>query len=240
MKTAGNTGFLFFTDMVIDNRARLDPVEMRHAVTVLRYRAGDPLELTDGCGNLYHGRISDIGRREAWVEIEGTMKQERPAYAVHVAIAPTKQFERMGWCIEKLTELGVRSITPLICVRSERQKWNGDRARKVMISALKQSRQVFLPDCNRPKAFSEVIREIAPDRMRYLAIQGPESVPAYGHYPPGSDVMICIGPEGDFSGEEYQQACDAGFVPLSLGSNRLRTETAAVVAVATIHALNLS
>lgn len=229
---------LFYITRIEENRACLQDDEFRHAVTVLRHKPGDALRFTDGKGQIFQGRITDVGRREAWVEIEHAERHGRQPYGLHLAVAPTKSFDRMAWCIEKLTEVGITQFTPLICARSERQKWKADRAEKVAISAMKQSQRAFLPECKPAIAFADFVSQVKPGPVRYIAMQGPESILAGGHYPPGHDVIILIGPEGDFSEEETRLAARNGFLPLSLGSHRLRTETAAVVAAVTIHTLN--
>jgi 16S rRNA (uracil1498-N3)-methyltransferase len=237
MNTSG-IDLLFYTDQIADGRAFLGPEEMRHAITVLRKHVGDELTFTDGKGMIYHGRIATVTKKETWLDILSMHEQKPQAYQVSIAVAPTKSFDRMAWCVEKLTEIGVHSIIPMLCERSERQKWNPERVKKIAVSAMKQSKRAFLPHCELPMRFSEVIQRAAPDSIKYIARLGPASTQAVRHYKQGSDVLILIGPEGDFTDKEIQMAFNAGFIPLSLGEYRLRTETAAVVAATTIHALN--
>lgn len=229
---------LFYTTEIDENRACLTDEEFRHAITVLRNKPGDALQFTDGKGHIFQGRLTDVGRREAWMEIESSEKRERQSFALHLAVAPTKSFDRMAWCIEKLTEVGITQFTPLICARSERQKWKPERAEKVAISAMKQSQRAFLPQCTPAVSFNDFVTNLGTGSERYLAVQSPESIVAIGHYPVGRDVIILIGPEGDFTEEEIRFATDNGFAHLSLGNHRLRTETAAVFAAVTIHTLN--
>ncbi len=231
------TGYLFYSTQIADGRACLNAEETRHAVKVLRHGVGDFLEFTDGKGVLYRGQITDIGHHETWLEIESSVVTVPLSYRLQLAVAPTKRFERMAWCVEKLTELGVQTIIPLLCARAERQRWNMDRIQKVMISAMKQSRHAYLPHCTEPVALEDLVHS-ADVQIRYIATQRTDSVAAKKHYRPGSDVMILIGPEGDFTDAEVSLAVTSGFTPLSLGDFRLRTETAAIVAAAGILTLN--
>lgn len=228
---------LFYTDQINGNQAHLTLDEMHHAVNVLRKKVGDTLTLTDGNGKFYESRIVEISKREAILEIESEEVQEPKPFQVRIAIAPTKSFDRMEWCVEKLTEIGITQIIPMLCERSERERWNQERIRKILLSAMKQSKRAYLPECTLPKKFKDVV-ESATTGQRFISMLHPQSVTAARHYTTGSDVLILIGPEGDFSGKEVGMAVDAGFTPLSLGDFRLRTETAALVAVTTIHALN--
>ena len=229
---------IFYTDRVEDGRACLGPEEMRHAVTVLRRKVGDEITFTDGLGTLYTGTLTDIGRREAWIEITTQVIDPLPVCRVHIALAPTKSFDRMAWSLEKLTEIGVSSVIPMFCQRSERHKWNRDRAEKVLISAMKQSRRTRIPECPEPLAFSDVVQQFSNCAHKYLAYLDDESVSLARHYQRAHDVVVLIGPEGDFTAGEVREARDAGFLPVILGDYRLRTETAAVVAAVTLLTLN--
>jgi 16S rRNA (uracil1498-N3)-methyltransferase len=229
---------LFYINQIDATRACLSGDEFRHAVTVLRRRVGAAIEFTDGLGNIYSGIIAEIRKKEAWIDINQIEAQPPASYHLHMVIAPTKSFDRMAWCIEKLTEVGIAAFTPLICARSERQKWNADRARKVALSAMKQSQRAWLPQCNEAVTFADFLANHDTSATRYMALKDNQSVRASGHYVPGSNVIILIGPEGDFSETEVGTAKQQGFVPLTLGSHRLRTETAALSAAVIIHNLN--
>ena len=135
MDTSG-IDLLFYTDQISDGRALLGQEEMRHAITVLRKHVGDELSFTDGKGTIYLGRIATVTKKETWLDIVSTHEQKAQAYQVSIAIAPTKSFDRIEWCVEKLTEIGVHSIIPMFCERSERQKWNPDRIQKIAVSAM--------------------------------------------------------------------------------------------------------
>lgn len=229
---------LFFADEIGAGRARLPADERHHAVNVLRMSTGDRIRCTNGKGVLCTGVISEITKHEVWVTTEHVEIASPPGCALHIAVAPVKQFSRMEWCLEKLTEIGVQSIIPVWCHRSERQKWNSERAEKALLNAMKQSRRLFLPDCPQPVTLSELLQQYNHDTMRYIACMREDTVDPLSHYTPGKDVLIVIGPEGDFTDEEIRQALDAGYVAMSLGDFRLRTETAAIVAATSIQLIN--
>jgi 16S rRNA (uracil1498-N3)-methyltransferase len=229
---------LFYINQIDAQRACLTGDEFRHAVTVLRRRVGDAVGFTDGKGRIYHGKFAEISKKEAWIDILDTEVQSPDAYQIHLAVAPTKSFDRMSWCLEKLTEVGISSFTPLICARSERQKWNADRARKVALSAMKQSKRAWLPECNEAIPFTNFLTQHDTEATRFIALKDAQSIGASGHYTLGSNVIILIGPEGDFTEGEVAEAKQQGFIPLTLGSHRLRTETAALAAAVIIHSLN--
>lgn len=235
---ASQIDLLFYSDHISGSRACLTAEEMHHAVNVLRRKVGDTLAFTDGRGMFYSGNITEVTKREAWIEIESAVEQKQQTYKVSIAVAPTKSFDRMEWCVEKLTEIGVQTIIPLLCERAERKKWNPDRIRKISISAMKQSKRAYLPECTVPMKVSEVVKNIPASTVKYIALQDAQSISGVRHYKPGSDVLILIGPEGDFTEIEISTATRAEFIPLSLGNFRLRTETAAIMAASTIQALN--
>jgi 16S rRNA (uracil1498-N3)-methyltransferase len=199
---------------------------------------GDSIAFTDGAGSLYAGVIREIGRSEVRIDINEKIFREKDAVHLTLAIAPTKSLDRMEWCLEKLTELGVLTIIPMRCARSERKNWNEARAAKILISAMKQSQRTWLPRCLPLTPFQEVLQMMQHDALKYIALKSDQSVKAAGHYQRGSDVFVLIGPEGDFTETETELAREAGCIALSLGEYRLRTETAAVVAAATFNILN--
>lgn len=231
---------LFYIPDVTGDQATVDGDELHHIVKVLRYKVGDEVHFTDGRGGLYRGTLTSVSKKRAIVEV-GDMERKDPVpFRISLSTALTKNVKRMEWCFEKVTELGVDAIIPLVCHRSERSKLPVNRMRKIIISAMKQSERVYLPELKAPMELEEVFK----DRRsavghRYMAYRGPESVELCGHYSPGQDVTILIGPEGDFTSEELELAKAEGFVPLSLGPKRLRTETAGVAVVAVLQALNL-
>ncbi len=211
--------------------------EARHCVQVLRRRTGDEVHWTDGKGFFYQGELVEAVKKRAVVRVLSRWPDPlRRSFRLHIAIAPTKHFDRLEWFAEKATEIGIERITPLICSRSERKKVRTDRLKRVMIAAMKQSLRGYLPQVDAPMTFSEFMDQHLQDTtQRFIATCQP--LPE-GHlqelWRPGRDVCVLIGPEGDFSAEELHLARKKKFVPVQLGQARLRTETAGVMAVATI------
>lgn len=213
-----------------------------HAVRVLRMKEGDPLEAIDGRGNLYHCTLVDAHHKRAMVRIDSAEKVLNPWPAkITVAIAPTKNNDRMEWLVEKLVEIGIDRIVPLRCRRSERKDINVERLERVAVAAMKQSLKATLPEINTTTAFDDFISE-CDDHQRFIAYcdDSFERRLMANEYRAGMQTAILIGPEGDFSPEEIQAALRRGWSPVSLGDSRLRTETAALVAVDTCHILNMA
>ena len=225
----------------IEKELRLPEEEARHCRRVLRLRDGERIEAVDGRGNLYLCEIKGAGSdKECAVEIlEKTIVPPHWGCRITVAVAPTKNLDRFEWMTEKLTEMGVDCIVPLLCRYSERRTLKTDRLRKIMVSAMKQSLKATLPQLDELTPVEDVIAS-AGEGQRFVAycdreIPRLEFVRECGK---GSDVVVLIGPEGDFSKEEITSALAAGFRPVSLGNSRLRTETAGVFACAAIHVIN--
>ena len=219
--------------------ATLPESDSQHAVRVLRMQAGDKLEVVDGRGNLYRCRLAVAHAKRAGVEIVETVALPKVwPNSITVAVAPTKHNDRMEWLVEKLTEIGIDRIVPLRCRYSERKEINEERLRKIAVSAMKQSLKATLPHIEAMVPFATFISEEAQrPAMKYVAYCAPE-IPRElfaQRYVSGHDTTILIGPEGDFSHDEITAAINAGFAPISLGDNRLRTETAALVACDTCH-----
>ena len=226
----------------IEDRPVLPPDESAHAVRVLRHRPGDELEVGDGRGYLYRCRLVTDDARGAVVEIADRValpKVWKPS--ITIAVAPTKHADRMEWLVEKLVEIGVDRFVPVRCRRSERKDIKPERLERIAVAAMKQSLKATLPqiDATMPlSAFLDETRLAASQRfVGYCDADTPRQLLAKA-YVPGSDVSILIGPEGDFEPGEIASALAAGFVPVTMGDNRLRTETAAMVACDTIHIIN--
>ncbi len=224
----------------VDVTVNLSEQEAAHAVRVLRKHPGDFIALTDGDGHVAVGVMVSVAKGGATVCIESITTIPAYPYAADIAIAPTKNIRRMVWCVEKLTELGARRIIPLICERSVRTGLSVRKLRSVAIGAMKQAQRAWLPDITGPVTLREYIDRLPHETkaIKYIATHSPDSVQAQAHYQPGNDVIILIGPEGDFTPAEIDFARSAHFVPLSLGDYRLRTETAAIAAVVTIQTCN--
>ena len=230
---------LFFAPELHGDQHTLNEQESKHCIKVLRLRTGDHIHLTDGRGNLYLAELTDENSRACSLKIIETITGygKRP-YHIHLAVAPTKNINRFEWFLEKATEIGVDEITPLICQRSERRMVKTDRLNKVITAALKQSIKAYHPILNEAKTFKQLIGE---ERLceKYIAyVEEGEHPLLQSLYSPGKDVLILIGPEGDFSPEEIEMARANGFHTVSLGDSRLRTETAAIVACNTVALLN--
>lgn len=214
--------------------------EAQHCVRVLRLKEGERIEVVDGRGHLHLCRILTANAKNCAVEIEHT-DDVAPHWGcrITVAIAPTKNMDRMEWMAEKVTEMGVDRIVPLLCRYSERKVLKTERLRKILVSAMKQSLKATLPQLDELTPIGDFLKNL-PDGQRFIAYCDPD-IPRRDFVKEcaaGSDVTIMVGPEGDFSKEEIRAALDAGFIPVSLGDSRLRTETAGTFACAAIHTLN--
>lgn len=226
---------LFYAPHIDGGLARLDEEESRHLLSVLRRQVGDRLQLTDGRGFFYEAEIAEAGKRQAVVRILETIPTPEPGARLHLAIAPTKQIDRLEWFLEKATEIGIQTITPLLCKRSERTTVRLDRLEKILVSAMKQSLQSRLPLLHPLTPFTDLLKK-ADEPQRLIAWCADEPLPPLARQiRPATDTLILIGPEGDFSPEEVALAQTKGFAGVSLGPTRLRTETAGLVAVMAFH-----
>lgn len=231
---------LYYTPTITEGTFELPEEERRHAIQVLRHRVGDELLLVDGKGGWYRGAIVQVGKRQCQLEVT-LMKREtvRSGYTLRLAVAPTKRNERFEWFLEKATEIGIDEIIPLLTRRSERRQIRTDRYEKVLVAAMKQSRQAWLPRLEALTDWGTFLERTADCPQRCIAwIDESVNATLADTYPHPSDVLIMIGPEGGFSPEEAEQARAAGVRPVSLGPNRLRTETAALVAVQSVRLLH--
>lgn len=208
--------------------------ESKHITKVLRKMPGDVLHITNGKGIIYTAEITETSASQCWVKVLSQNFTPPLPYRLHMAVAPTKLNERFEWFLEKATEIGVTEITPLITQRSERQKINQERYQKIIISAAKQSLKSYFPTLHAPQHFEKLIAETtASTCARFIAhcLEMPKEKLFQVIKQP--DILILIGPEGDFTPEEVDRANRQGFQSVSLGNSRLRTETAALVAVHT-------
>ena len=226
---------LFYTNNIQGDYAYLDENEARHCIQVLRKQIGDILHFVDGEGTQYEGEIVEAGRKKCVLSIKKKTEsyQERKV-EVHIAIAPTKNIDRLEWFLEKSTEIGITEISPILCHRSERKRIRVDRLEKRILAAMKQSLQAFLPKLNELETFEKFLKRIKneeEDVQRLMAhCEEGNDIHLKEKYQAGKNVIILIGPEGDFSPKEIEMAQEAGFQPIHLGVNRLRTETAGIVA----------
>lgn len=222
---------LFYCPDITPPLHPLTEEESKHCIRVLRLRQNDIIHITDGKGSLHECRIQDDHPKKCTVEvIHSVSSMKRKPDRLHVAIAPTKNAERLEWFLEKATEIGIDEITPVFCSRSERTVLKPERLEKVLISAMKQSLQSWLPQFNDPLDFNSFItRPYTGQKFIAWCETGKEQL-LRETAEPGRDILILIGPEGDFSPDEVKVATEKGFIAVSLGDHRLRTETAGVVA----------
>lgn len=230
---------IFYTPDISGKTYTLDETESKHCVRVLRLQKGDEITLVDGHGGMFIAEIEDPNPKRCAVKVK---KEElnfgRRNFQVHVAIAPTKNIDRLEWFLEKATEIGINRVTPLLCQHSVRKEIKNDRLEKVMISAMKQSLKAYLPKLDEMTRFSELIRQPFSGQKFIAHCEEQQRELLKNAVKPGENYLILIGPEGDFSPEEIEMALSAGFQPVSLGESRLRTETAGVVACHTFNLLN--
>lgn len=230
---------LFFAPQIAE-APFLNEEESLHCVKVLRLSQGDTIQVIDGIGTLYDARIVVPSPKRVEVEILAAHPDfgSHP-YELHMAVAPTKNIDRFEWFVEKAVEIGVDSITPLLCRYSERKVIKLERLEKIAISAAKQSLKGKVPVIHSLTSIDQFLSE-APEGQRFIAHchEDGERLLLSKQIQPGSVCSVLIGPEGDFSEEEVAKAMKTGFIPVSLGNSRLRTETAAVVATHTIAVLN--
>ena len=230
---------IFFAPDIQEGLYQLPEDESRHIARVLRMKEGDLLHLTDGKGTMAEAVIVDSSGKQCTVKTVGISHDYgKRTFSLHIAIAPTKNIDRFEWFLEKSTEIGIDEITPLICEHSERKNVNPDRLRKVLVAAMKQSLKAYLPVLNPAAGFGQFIRQDF-NVEKYIAYCGQEEQDELKDiYRKDAKALILIGPEGDFSELEVAQAKKEGFIPISLGKSRLRTETAGIVACHTITLLN--
>ena len=223
----------------IQFKLELPEEEAQHCIRVLRLVQGDEIFLTDGKGNFYKAEIAMIAGKRCPVNILETIPQERlwPCH-LHIAMAPTKNMDRTEWFAEKATEIGFDELTFLNCRFSERKVIKNERIEKILISAVKQSLKATLPKLNEMVDFNKFItQEFGGQKFIAHCYEG-EKPFLKDVLEKGKDALVLIGPEGDFSKEEVAKAEANGFVSVSLGKSRLRTETAALVACHTLNLMN--
>lgn len=234
---------LFYTPLIEPHHPSflLSEEESKHAVRVLRLQAGAIVHLIDGRGGRYKTEIIDPHpKRTSLRVLEVEQEVGKSVYNLHIAVAPTKNIDRIEWFLEKATEIGIQELTPIICTRSERKEVKVERLEKVAIAAMKQSLKAYLPKINPAVSFSEFLKGCVDSEDVHKGIahclEGDKRY--ISTYPKEGRYIFLIGPEGDFSDEEIKQAADQGFEPISLGNARLRTETAALAAVLETSLLN--
>lgn len=230
---------IFYKPDVTTGSQFLDETESKHCIKILRLSVRDIIYLTDGKGGFYKAEIIEPDPLKCVYRIiESTKEFGKQNYQLHIAIAPTKGIDRFEWFLEKATEIGIDEITPILCERSERRIIKPERLNKILISALKQSGRAYKP----------ILNDIIPFRKftgfdfkgtKFIAhCIKPDKPLLKMSYQPGNNALVMIGPEGDFTPGEIEQAREHNFLEVDLGQNRLRTETAGLVACTTITLLN--
>ena len=229
---------LFYVPNISGSEILLDETESKHAIRVLRLQNGNRVQVIDGSGGFYEAEITDANPKKCRLSIiKSQLEFGKKDFHLHIAIAPTKNIDRFEWFLEKATEIGIDEITPLLSSHSERKVVNPERLEKILVSAMKQSLKAYLPKLNGLTSFKDLVvnnktknkyiaycDEIQKNHLKDLIIKG-------------NDILILIGPEGDFTPDEIQLAIENSFYVVSLGTARLRTETAGIVAC---HIVNLA
>lgn len=207
-----------------------DKEESRHIIKVLRKKDSDILHVTNGLGLLFETEITLASDNKCIVEVLSIKKSPEPKFRLHLAVAPTKMNDRFEWFLEKATEIGIHEITPVFCDRSERKVINKERFEKIILSAMKQSNETYLPKLNEAISFKEFIKQKKEGLQLIAHCEETDKKSLKEVLKPNESVTILIGPEGDFSDKEIALALESNYQPVMLGNTRLRTETAAVVA----------
>jgi len=229
---------LFFAPDISLN-PQLPEQESLHCARVLRMREGDKLTVIDGKGSFYHCTLVQAHAKRCLVQINERIEAPKSwNFNLHIAFAPTKNMDRNEWFLEKATEIGTDRFTPLLCRFSERKEIKRERLEKILVSAMKQSYQATLPKIDEMTSFDSFITQPFDGKKFIAHCYDSKKMPLAKCYKKDENALILIGCEGDFSETEVEQAIQNGFQPISLGENRLRTETACLVAVHTIHVIN--
>lgn len=207
-----------------------DKEESRHIIKVLRKKDSDILHVTNGLGLLFETQITLASDNKCIVQVLSIKKTDEPKFRLHLAVAPTKMNDRFEWFLEKATEIGIQEITPIICDRSERKVINLERFEKIILSAMKQSNETYLPKLNEAISFKEFIKQKNEGLQLIAHCEETDKKSLKDILKPNESVTMLIGPEGDFSEKEIALALENNYQPVTLGNTRLRTETAAIVA----------
>ena len=213
----------------------LSAEESKHATKVLRKKEGDILNFTDGKGDFYKAEITVADSRKCRLKVVSTeQKEKQHNYHLHIAIAPTKNMDRFEWFLEKATEIGIDEITPIICHHSERKAIKTERCNRILLSAMKQSLKFHLPKLNEAISLNDLIKQDF-EGTKYIAHCEEGNKTELKEKKKEKRTLILIGPEGDFSPTEIEMVLQYQFIAVSLGTSRLRTETAGIIAAHTIN-----
>ena len=231
---------LFFNPDITESTTQFSfpKEESKHIVKVLRKYVGDVLHITNGLGWLFTAEITIPNINKCMVTIVSKSLQSKRAYHLHLAVAPTKMNDRYEWFLEKATEIGVDSITPIFCDHSERKFIKSERFERILQSAMKQSLNCYLPKLNDAISFKAFLKQDFNGDLFIAHCEETDRKSLKQALKPKQDMTILIGPEGDFSVKEIEQALQNNFAPVTLGKTRLRTETAAIVACHSVAFIN--
>lgn len=232
---------LFYNNLLDKNSKEIlfDKIESKHIVRVLRKKENDILDITNGNGSLFKAKITLANDKRCIAEIIQVQEKDKLwDYYLHIAIAPTKNNDRLEWFLEKATEIGIDEITPIICQNSERKIVKQERLEKIIQSAMKQSLKFTLPKLNEPIKFNDFINQDFKGKTCIAHCEDDEKTLLKTIVNTKEKITILIGPEGDFSTQEIKKALSKNITPISLGESRLRTETAGLVAVQTVAIIN--
>jgi len=231
---------IFYAPDITDNLYTLDEKESKHLIRVLRMKRGTSVRLIDGKGNLYEGVIDKADQKKCIIEISGVIRDfEKRNYYLHIALSPLKNTDRFEWFIEKSVEIGIDEITPLICQHTEKQGIKTERVNNLIISAMKQSLKASKTIFNKPCHFSDFIENHHEGTLMIAHCNEDfkrNKISAI--YSKNENATILIGPEGDFSKDEIVSATRKNFIPVHLGSSRLRSETAGIAACYSLYFIN--
>ncbi len=223
---------LFYCPELLNNTSFLSYEESVHCIKVLRKKVGDCINLIDGAGGFYEAKITIASQKKVFFNVIKKWTQPKSPYSLHIAIAPTKNNDRFEWFLEKATEIGIDEVTPIICEHSERKIIKNERMEKIILSAAKQSLKSKLPKINKVTSFNDFMNKNYSSHCFIAHCLTGKKKKLKNEVV--SESTILIGPEGDFSTLEVEIALKNNFIPISLGSSRLRTETAGVIACHTI------
>ncbi|HEX8377756.1 MAG TPA: 16S rRNA (uracil(1498)-N(3))-methyltransferase [Pedobacter sp.] len=229
---------LFYTPDINSDTYQLNEEESRHCTKVLRLEQGDTVQLIDGRGGWYTAEIKASHAKHTLLKVVKSVHEyAKRNHYLHIAVAPTKNIDRFEWFLEKATEIGIDEITPLICDRSERREVKTERLNKIITSAIKQSLKAYHPKLNEPTRYENFLNPEQGQKFIAHCMEGGKK-PLSDLISKNGRYTVLIGPEGDFSSTEVERAVAGGFQPITLGSSRLRTETAALEACFEINFLN--
>ena len=211
----------------------LSEASSKHCIQVLRMTEGDHIDLTNGQGGLFHATIQVAHKKNAIVHITDALQHPAPKQHLHLGISLLKNAVRLEWLFEKATEMGITAITPLICERTIHERFKTERMEQIIQSAMIQSQQTWLPKLAAPTAFQQLIEQ-ANAAQKLIAHCEPGKKTSIKTIRASNDLLLLIGPEGDFSPAEIEAACNKQFEPVELGPTRLRTETAGIFALSVL------